>query len=77
MIKAGIHTYSWRTWLRDKKQFSLQQAIERSAEMGFESIEIMAGKAGENPPGDLPSDHVRDLLKIKEFAEKYNLTHDP
>ncbi len=72
-MKPAMHTWSFRHYFKKKEEEGgkreIKEAIDITAEMGFEAMEIMAGKAGMDP-GDFASDDVEYLRGIKAYAEK-------
>jgi len=68
----GIHTFSFREKFRKEKDFNIFKAIEMSAEMGFECMEILTGKAN-MPPEHIGSEKITEIRKIIKYAEKFNI----
>ena len=46
MMYPAMHSYSFRDCFEKEPGFTVERALERTAEMGFASIEIMTGVAG-------------------------------
>ncbi len=44
---VGVHSWSFRDRFRGDPDFTIDKAIDLAADMGFESMEILTGKAGE------------------------------
>ena len=66
-MKTALHTWSFRNHFQNDPNFTLFKALDITAEMGFRSVEIMAGKAG-SPPGDFAADDIAYLQSVARHA---------
>ncbi len=67
-MRTALHSWSFRKRFKDDPGFDIFQALDMTADMGFNAIEIMSGKA-DCPPGDFASDDPGYLNKVKKYAE--------
>ncbi len=68
-MQAGLHSWSFRNRFKEDPDFTVFQALDLTAEMGYASLEIMSGKAN-MPPGDFASDDLPYLKKVMRHAEQ-------
>ncbi len=66
MIPA-MHSWSFRNKFKEDPDYTIEKAIDETARMGFEGIEIMAGKAG-GDTGDFASDDMAYLKGVMRHA---------
>lgn len=64
----GMHSFSFREKFKDSA-YTIFDCLDETAEMGFASIEVMAGKAGA-PAEHFGSDDPAHLEKVFAHAEK-------
>jgi sugar phosphate isomerase/epimerase len=72
-MQPAMHSWSFRNRFKQDSSFDVYQMLDETAEMGFASIEIMSGKAGE-PGGDFGTADVGELKKIKAYADNAGVT---
>ncbi len=67
-MRPALHSWSFRERFKQDEDFDVFQALDRTAEMGFDAIEIMSGKAG-IPGGDFGTDDLEALRLAMRHAE--------
>ncbi len=66
-IYAGLHSWSFRERFREDPDFTIFQAVDLTAQMGFSSLEILTGTAG-RPPEHVGTDDPQDLRRLVRYA---------
>jgi sugar phosphate isomerase/epimerase len=72
-MKAALHSWSFREKFENEAGFTVFKALDLTAQMGFDSIEIMAGKAN-CPPGDFASDDLPYLKDVVAYAREKGIS---
>jgi hypothetical protein len=72
-MKPALHSWSFRERFRQQPGFDLFQALDQTAAMGFDSIEIMAGKAG-GDAGDFAATDPAYLDQVATRARDNGVT---
>lgn len=72
-MQPAMHSWSFRNRFKQDDSFDVYKLLDETARMGFSSIEIMSGKAGE-PGGDFGTSDPAELKKIKQYADKAGVT---
>ncbi|NRA36835.1 MAG: sugar phosphate isomerase/epimerase, partial [Planctomycetes bacterium] len=68
-MRAGMHSWSFREHFNNDDTFTIEKAIDITKDLGFDCMEIMAGKAN-CPPGDFASEDIEYLKGVKNYADK-------
>lgn len=68
-MQTALHSWSFRDRFAADPDFTVFDALEQTAAMGFTGIEIMAGQAGGARPGDFASDDLPYLKRVARHAE--------
>jgi sugar phosphate isomerase/epimerase len=67
---CAMHSWSFRDRFKNDLSFTIEQAIDLSAEMGFKGIEVMSGAAGSPRPGDFASAETAYLKGVVAHARR-------
>lgn len=70
---TGLHSWSFRDAFKADPGFTLECAIETTAQLGFTALEVMAGAAGSKTPGDFAQADLPYLYQIQKFARTRNV----
>lgn len=71
-MHAAIHSWCFRERFRDDPSFTIFKALDESAAMGFTSMEMLTGKAGEI--GHIGTDTVEGLRDVLAHAQSCGIT---
>lgn len=67
-MEPAMHTWSFRRKFEEDDSYTIEQALDTTAEMGFNAIEIMTGKAN-MPPQHIASEDIDYLQGVVRYAE--------
>ena len=67
-MKVGLHSWSRRQAFKQQSDYDIYTFLDEAAAWGFESVEIMTGKAPDNCD-HIPAEDIETLKKIVAYAK--------